>query len=128
MHKHRPEDFLSGNRTFTWNLRPGLPTDSYEFNLFNYGDGNPWFYTNPPLGYVGSYTLQSLPPGFSTNDYYVWNIWVYDELGGVGISCWARWVAFTNSGMVSLQVPSAELEELDGLELYMLPQVVSLDR
>jgi Tol biopolymer transport system component len=83
--------------TFQWAPRPATPTDSYEFNLFD-PSGNPYFYTNPPLGYVGYYTLNSLPPDFTTNKWYLWDVWVYSPDGGYGISYDARRTGFFNAG------------------------------
>jgi len=82
--------------TFRWRPRPATPSDSYEFDLYDPTDGNPYFYT-PPLGYVGNYTLTGLPGGFSTDDWYVWEVWIYSPDGGFGISREARWVKFSNA-------------------------------
>jgi hypothetical protein len=84
--------------TFTWTPRPATPGDSYEFNLFDPFTNDPYFFTQPPLGYVGGYTLNTLPPGFSTDGLYVWDMWVYSPDGGYGISLEARVVFFSNSG------------------------------
>jgi hypothetical protein len=59
----------------------------------------PYFFTDPPLGYVGSYTLNSLPPGFTTGYPYVWDMWVYSPDGGYGISYWAYYVTFSTTGL-----------------------------
>jgi hypothetical protein len=83
--------------TFTWNPRP-ITTDSYQFDLFAESN-NPYFYTNPPLGYVNNYTLQGLPAGF---DYYTWYLWSLvafgpggnPDAGNYGFSYWARWVGW----------------------------------
>ncbi|HUF38538.1 MAG TPA: hypothetical protein VMN57_08445 [Anaerolineales bacterium] len=89
-------------RQFTWQKRSATPTDSYEFNLTDFADGDPWFWTDPPLGYVDSYNLTSLPGDFESDFFYVWFMFVYDNQGGFGISYWARFVSFTN-----LQNPEA---------------------
>lgn len=103
---------------FTWSKRLDSPTDSYEFNLFDVSDGDPYFYTNPPLGFVSNFTLQSLPPGFETNYYYVWNMWAYDGLGGFGISYYSSWVAFSNDGdAASVPLPSAQVIRSEAIEL-----------
>jgi hypothetical protein len=82
---------------FRWWVRPGQVTDSYELNLFAQ-TGSPYFYTDPPLGFVSSYTLQSLPPGFKYDRWYLWNLWVYgpdgDIEGGWGISYWSNFIRF----------------------------------
>lgn len=86
--------------TFTWSLRTATPGDSYEFDLYDpYSDVS--FYTDPPLGYVGQYTLTALPSGFVQDKEYHWEIWVYDPLGGFGISLFSLPVRFSNSGSSS---------------------------
>ncbi len=85
--------------TFQWTRRPATPSDSYEFDLYDYPDGDPYFYTDPPLGYVSAYTLNGLPSGFSTGVQYAWDIWVYSPDGGYGISYWSYYVTFSNTGM-----------------------------
>jgi hypothetical protein len=82
---------------FEWTPRPASPKDSYEFNLYNPYSTSTFFYTDPPLGYVGSYTLTSLPSGFSNGAEYVWEIWAYSPDGGFGISKESRWIIFTNN-------------------------------
>lgn len=93
--------------TFHWTPRPASTTDSYEFNLFDYDDNDPYFYTDPPLGYVGAFTLLSLPPGFAPGVYYVWDIWVYCPDGGYGISYWSYYVRFSTTGMISAETEPA---------------------
>lgn len=88
-------------RTFQWTPRPASPTDSYEFNLYDPYDLNPYFFTDPPLGYVGSYTLNGPLPGFGVGPLYVWELWVYSPDGGYGISYEARVVYFANTGLAS---------------------------
>ena len=87
-------------RTFEWTLRPATPTDSYEFNMLDPSDSDPWFYS-ALLGYADSYTLNSLPSGFSTYTWYVWFVWVYAPDGGVGESLDYHSVYFTNTGSTS---------------------------
>jgi hypothetical protein len=84
--------------TFRWLRRPASFQDSYEFNLFDPYDGDPYFWTDPPLGYVDSYTLTSLPSGFNVGNPYVWEIWVYSPDGGFGVSCGSEVVRFSNAG------------------------------
>ena len=86
--------------TFQWTPRPFTPTDSYEFDLYDYKDGAPYYYT-PKLGYVGEYTLKKLPSGFKTNTKYVWAIWVYSPDGGYGFEI-ANFVGFSNKGSSAL--------------------------
>jgi hypothetical protein len=83
---------------FSWAFRPATPADSFDFNLFDPDDGNPWFWTNPPLGHVNNYTLFSLPGGFGTNTWYGWFPGVYSPDGGYGVPYYFRWVAFSSAG------------------------------
>jgi C1A family cysteine protease len=85
-------------RTFYWSPRPATPSDDYELDLYDPVDYDPLWYTYPTLGYVGSYTLNSLPSGFSPWTEYSWEIWVYGP-GGVGISYDFRDVIFSNAGV-----------------------------
>ncbi len=82
---------------FTWQMRSVSPLDSYEFDLYEPQSGSPYFYTQPPLGHVGSYQLKSLPSGFLANTRYVWEVWVYSPDQAFGISLERRPVAFTLS-------------------------------
>lgn len=96
--------------TFTWQRRP-IPTDSYEFELFAAG-GSPYFYSNPALGYVNTYTLTTLPPGFQYNTPYSWSMVAYGlggggETGNYGFSYWSRTVTFVKtSGGIKLLMTS----------------------
>jgi hypothetical protein len=115
-------------RVFSWQKRTATPTDNYEFNLNDFSDGNPWFWTDPPLGYVGNFTLNSLPPGFGYNSQYAWFMWVYDDLGGFGVSYWAYGVTFVNSlqpntSQESVQIPVKDLIEFDRVDLPDLVQM-----
>ncbi len=96
-------------RTFYWSVRSATPSDSYEFNLYEPSTESPYFYTDPLLGYVGSYTLTTLPAGFNVGQTYAWEIWVYSPDGGYGISYETRTILFTNSGL--LVQPSAPNNE-----------------
>jgi hypothetical protein len=88
--------------TFRWTPRPATISDSYEWDLYN---DYVWWWTDPLLGYVGQYTLNSLPSGFSPGDYY-WEVWVYAPDGGYGISYDLYAVTITNSGrIVNRRVP-----------------------
>jgi hypothetical protein len=84
-------------QTFQWTRRTATTTDSYEFNLFDPSDSDPWWWTDPALGYVGSYTLSSLPSGFFPGTSYEWNVWVYGPDGGIGISYYTWMVTFATS-------------------------------
>ncbi len=93
-----PGATVSLPRAFQWSARPATTSDSYEFDLFDPQDGNPYFFTDPPLGYVSSYTLNGLPAGFKVNTQYVWDMWVYSPDGGYGISYYAYYVRFSTAG------------------------------
>lgn len=80
--------------SFRWTPRPATPSDQYEFNLYDFDESGPYFFTDPPLGYVGSYTLGSLPEGFASGVPYGWEVWVYSPDGGSGISYELRLVTF----------------------------------
>ena len=102
-------------RTFYWIVRPATPWDSYEFDLYEGCDNCALFYTDPPLGYVGSYSLTALPPGFHNGTQYWWEIWVYNPDGSYGISFNTNAVTFTHSGIRAAPVkdlPEAEREHL----------------
>ncbi len=78
---------------FTWYRRPASPTDSYEFDLVDPTDDSPHFFTLP-LGYKGSYTLDSLPPNFSKGVEYGWYVIAYSPDGGSGMSFYYNPVTF----------------------------------
>jgi hypothetical protein len=93
--------------TFQWTRRSATPSDSYEFDLFDPSDGSPYWWTDPTLGYVGSYTLNSLPSGFSPSTQYGWDVWVYSPDGGSGESYYYRTVTFSNAGLgLTLTLPA----------------------
>jgi hypothetical protein len=79
--------------SFSWELRE-VESDSYEFNLYDSVTRDPWFYTDPPLGYVDSYTMDLLPAGFNFGQNYVWTIWIYGPHGDQGIAYWANFILF----------------------------------
>jgi hypothetical protein len=81
--------------TFQWAPRPGISSDSYEFFM----PGGSSHYGSTPLGYVGSFTLATLPAGFVPGQYYYWGVYVYQPDGGYGISYEGRQVSFNNTGL-----------------------------
>ena len=104
---------------FQWTVRPAAPTDSYEFNLtVRDPSQDPYFFTNPPLGYVGNFILAHLPDKFLTQTAYIWFVWAYDGHGGYGISYWAYVVGFANAGsaqtsaLSGTRVPTADIAPL----------------
>lgn len=84
--------------TFLWVTRPATPNDSYAFNMYDPEDQNPLFITKPPLGYVNSFTLESLPAGFNINTPYFWEVYTYSADGGYGISKEIFAITFLNTG------------------------------
>jgi hypothetical protein len=94
-----PGDVVPLPFTFQWSARLASLFDSYEFNLFDPTDGNPYFYTVPPLGYVNSYTLRDLPSGFEYGVEFAWDIWAYSPDGGTGVSYWAYIVSFGETNL-----------------------------
>lgn len=83
--------------TFYWNRR-AFTSDSYEYDLEDPSDSDPWWWTDP-LGYVDHYLLFELPDGFVTNQQYGWSIWVHG-VNGVGASYYIRYVTFSTSGIM----------------------------
>lgn len=79
--------------TFSWNKR-STTSDTYRFILTDIYDYDPWGYTS--LGYVNSYTLNSLPVGFFVNQQYNWWMQVYGP-DGYGTSYYYRFVTFSNT-------------------------------
>jgi hypothetical protein len=104
---------------FQWRTRPATPTDMYEFNLYDYTDEDPYFYS-PLLGYQGSYTISSLPPGFVSGVQYGWDVWAYSLDGGFGVSFWTRGVTFGGS----LQNSPLSQESLNAKVLEMVDERV----
>jgi hypothetical protein len=84
-------------QTFQWTPRAVTPSDSYEFEVFDPYTGELHFYTGP-LGYVSSYTINTLPFGLSVYVLYGWDIVIYSPDGGFGSSYYARLVKFTSYG------------------------------
>ncbi len=101
-------------RIFQWSIRPATPSDTYEFNLYAPSTGSPHFYTDPPLGYLGSYTLNTLPAGFNVGQDYAWEIWAYSPDGGYGISYETRMISFTNRGQVDRSSVGYHLQQFEG--------------
>jgi len=88
--------------TFYWNPRPATPSDDYEFDLYDPADGDPWWGTDPTLGYVASYTLSSLPSGFEPGTQYAWEVWVGGP-DGVGVPNHTRLITFSNTGLGAIE-------------------------
>ena len=110
--------------TFSWTPRSANHSDSYELDLYGTGPSDPYWWTEPSLGYVSSYTLNALPAPkvgnpFAFNTPYYWEVWVLAPDGGYGISLDARQVIFTPGagapGSLSAQ------EGAGGLDASMRP-------
>jgi CSLREA domain-containing protein len=87
---------------FQWTPRPAVPSDSYKFFMT---DGETYHYS-APLGFVGSFTLTTLPAGFSVSQPYYWGIYVFRPDGSYGMSHEGRQITFTHVGLLAQQ-PSA---------------------
>lgn len=67
--------------TFNWRIRGAVPSDTYEFHMCD-PDGDAEYFSGD-LGRVNSYTLHTLPDGFTAGKRYLWDVYVYgpDGLG-----------------------------------------------
>jgi hypothetical protein len=79
--------------TFTWQLRP-FPSDDYQVDIIDPTDAIPWW-SSPPLGYVGEYTLTSLCGGCEFGVAYNWWVWVRGD-NGAGESYYVGSITFTS--------------------------------
>ena len=82
---------------FQWTTRPATPQDHYSVTFFG-----PVQFNGADVGYSGSYTLQSLPPGapFGPSHSYLWKVainWPDGSIGYENLSS-ASQVYFNNSG------------------------------
>ena len=87
-------------QTFNW-LNRGFTNETYVYNLFEPGDGNPWYWTDP-LGNTNSFTLNTLPVGFFPGVQYGWNLEVYTPVGYGASYYYARVTFGGASGRVTL--------------------------
>jgi hypothetical protein len=79
---------------FQWSPRSYSSTDSYALLLIN----STFRFDAPLQGFVSSYTLNSLPAGFSLNTEYKWAVKIVSPDGGYGQSYYRRTITFSNSG------------------------------
>jgi hypothetical protein len=79
--------------TFEWQRRSSTPSDRYEWELFNINTGDYWL--SGEVGYVSGFVVSGLPQGVSHGTPYGWDVWVYDGLGGGGVSYYYRQVTFS---------------------------------
>jgi hypothetical protein len=80
-----PQSGVGLPAVFRWTRRSATANDSYAFRLCDWTDTNPMYVSNP-LGYADSFTLNSLPSGFSTGATYAWDVLVRGPDGGQGAS------------------------------------------
>ena len=105
--------------SFYWNTR-GITTDDYELNIADRSDYDPYWYNS--VGYVGNYTLSSLPTGFSLGEEYGWWMWVYGP-DGYGVSYYYRNVTFSSTNKASTQdIPIFTRISKEGIEAIAPPQ------
>ena len=118
-----PEDATTVRlpKTFEWTLRP-TTTDSYELDISDIDTDDPWWYTDPPLGYTNSYLLTSLPAVLQTNVEYGWFMGVWG-INGYGFSYYYRTITFQNTGnmIVGPELPIDDLKVLQRKEREMIP-------
>jgi uncharacterized repeat protein (TIGR01451 family) len=108
-------------QTFSWNKRP-ITTDDYELNLIDISDFDPWWWTDPSLGYVDNYTLNGLPSGFLPGEQYGWFMGVRG-VNGVGFSYNYHVITFSTTGASeaeALPLPARIAQE--HIEMIALPQ------
>lgn len=107
--------------TFMWNKRP-ITTDDYELNMADIIDYDPYWWTNPSLGYVNSYTLNGLPTGFVPSQQYGWWMYVYGP-NGYGISYYYHNIIFSNTGITEVEdVPMSSRISKETIEEIAPPQ------
>jgi len=89
--------------TFRWNRRP-IASDNYEIDFFD-GVSSWWWWYN--LGYVGSWTMTSLPASMNTLTWYYWGIWVYGP-NGYGEPLYIYSLYFNDRSSPALLAPRGE--------------------
>ncbi len=91
--------------TFSWNIRNS--SEMYKWELYDYFDGNPYASLGPEYG-RSSYTLTSLPSGFSTYTLYGWDALVYTA-DGYGVPYYYNYVKFSSYTLLP-EFPSTQQE------------------
>ncbi len=79
---------------FKWTPRVATPSDSYHIVMWPLADDT-IFWQSPPLGYVGSYTMTTLPNNFTTGARYAWLVEVSNS-GSSGDSQETRLITFSS--------------------------------
>lgn len=114
-----PGETISLPYTFTWDKRT-ITTDDYELVLADASDLDPWWWTYPSLGFVDSYTLNSLPDGFVPGEEYGWWLWVNGP-DGYGVSYYYYNVTFANAGFAEVESVFTPMPK-ENLEMIIPPQ------
>lgn len=81
---------------FTWEMRPDMPTASYEFELADLDPENDWVF-DAEVGAADQFTLEVLPPNFFLDRMYYWCVWIHAPDGGQGASFYYM-VIFSQAG------------------------------
>lgn len=85
--------------TFNWTIRGAVPSDTYEFHMWDPDSDAEYF--SGDLGHVNRYTLDNLPGGFTVGKPYSWDVYVYGPYG-VGVSYQTHAVKFSAAYQVYL--------------------------
>jgi hypothetical protein len=85
--------------TFNWTIRSTVPSDTYEFHMWDPDSGAEYF--SGDLGHVNSYTLDSPPDGFTVGKPHSWDVYVYGPYGA-GLSYQTHAVKFSAAYQVYL--------------------------
>lgn len=93
--------------TFSWNPRSATPQDSYGVAI--YSTSGSLVNMQPPVGYTGSYTMNSLPSGVSAGTTYLWSVYILWADGSVGLAYWGHSITFNTSRLVPGAPDSARL-------------------
>jgi M6 family metalloprotease-like protein len=79
--------------TFKW-VRRTTTSDKYEVDWWDPGYGH-YMWTDPPLGYVGQFTLTGIPGFFVIGFPYNWTVYPLGSNGN-GVPFYYRWVTFND--------------------------------
>jgi subtilisin family serine protease len=100
--------------TFTWHKRPHQ-TDTYKFELFDNSTKKSWASAN--LGYINSFTLDTLPSDVNLNQAYGWDAIIFEGTGGssYGYTYYYRLITFQASGVMQTGaiIPRAQMQKLE---------------
>lgn len=96
---------------FSWTMR-NVPADEYWLHLGLAGN-NDLYWNSDSVGHGSSYTLTTLPPGFSYGQQYLWYPVVYTPGGGLGLPYYLRYITFaqTTPGTVKRSYLPALMQE-----------------